>query len=134
MTAKVDAELDKVISYQVTGQSEFRDEYLNLLVEQRRDYDTLRRLGPQLGEDVHRDLAILIYPSKPVSGNYIDALVSYVNGGGKVLIVDTNFCVVTSFKWLSFKADPRRKHRRETAHLNTPSGAGAGSSGLGSRR
>src|SRR5438105_2137162 len=56
----ISAELDKVISYQVTGQSEFRDEYLNLLVEQRRDYDTLRRLGPQLGEDVHRDLAILI--------------------------------------------------------------------------
>ena len=31
----ISAELDKVISYQVTGQSEFRDEYLNLLVEQR---------------------------------------------------------------------------------------------------
>jgi len=43
-----------------------------------------------IGKDVFSgDLAVLIYPSKPVSGNYIDALVSYVNGGGKVLIVES---------------------------------------------
>src|SRR5205823_2738535 len=35
-----------------------------------------------IGKDVFSgDLAVLIYPSKRVSGNYIDALVSYVNGG-----------------------------------------------------
>lgn len=36
------------------------------------------------------------------------------NSHEKVLVVDTNFCVVTSFNWLSFRADPKRKHRRET--------------------
>lgn len=54
------SELDKVIAFQVTGQTGFRDDYRNLLVEQIRDYDVLRRLGPQLGEDVNRQLQALI--------------------------------------------------------------------------
>ncbi len=54
------SELDKVIAFQVTGQTAFRDDYRNLLAEQVRDYDVLRRLGPQLGEDVNRDLLGLI--------------------------------------------------------------------------
>ncbi|MBW7934063.1 MAG: hypothetical protein H3C62_10750 [Gemmatimonadaceae bacterium] len=35
------------------------------------------------------------------------------NSHEKVLIADTHFAVVTSFNWLSFLGDPRRKHRRE---------------------
>ncbi len=54
------AELDKVIAFQVTGQSQFRDDYLNLLNQQRRDYEALRRLGPKLSEEVGRDLVALI--------------------------------------------------------------------------
>ncbi len=54
------AELDKVIAFQVTGQAQFRDDYRNLLDQQVRDYDILRANGPQLGDDVNRDLVALI--------------------------------------------------------------------------
>lgn len=54
------AELDKVIAYQVTGQSQFRDEYIQLVNQQRRDYDILRRFGPKLGPEVTTDLDALI--------------------------------------------------------------------------
>ena len=54
------AELDKVIAYQVTGQREFRDDYLKLLNEQIRDYDNLRHLGPLLSDDVKSSLTTLI--------------------------------------------------------------------------
>ena len=50
------AELDKVIAFQVTGQPQFRDDYSNLLNQQIHDYDILRANGPQLGEDVNRNL------------------------------------------------------------------------------
>jgi len=56
----VSAELDKVIAFQVTGQTQYRDDYRNLLDQQVRDYDELRALGPRLGEDVDRDLIALI--------------------------------------------------------------------------
>lgn len=35
------------------------------------------------------------------------------NSHAKILVVDSHFCVVTSFNWLSFRADPKRKHREE---------------------
>lgn len=54
------AELDKVIAYQVTAQTQYRDDYRRLLEEQLRDYEILRRLGPLLGDDVNRDLVTLI--------------------------------------------------------------------------
>ena len=54
------AELDKVIAFQVTGQPQFRDDYQNLLNQQRHDYDILRANGPQLGEEVNRNLVTLI--------------------------------------------------------------------------
>jgi signal transduction histidine kinase len=54
------AELDKVIAFQVTGQPQFRDQYQSLLNDQIRDYEVLRRLGPQLGDDVNRNLVTLI--------------------------------------------------------------------------
>lgn len=43
------------------------------------------------------------------------------NSHEKILIADTNFCVVTSFNWLSFKGDKRKRHRRETgARIGIP--------------
>ena len=57
------AERDKIIAYQVTGQGQFRDEYLTLLDQQRHDYEKLRALGPRLGEDVGRQLRALVKES-----------------------------------------------------------------------
>ncbi len=54
------AELDKVIAYQVTGQTQFRDDYRELVEEQIEDYQILRRLGPQLSDEVGHDLLALI--------------------------------------------------------------------------
>src|SRR5438270_2967235 len=54
------AELDKVIAFQVTGEAQYRNDYRKLLDQQVRDYAALRSLGPQLGEDVNRDLKTLI--------------------------------------------------------------------------
>lgn len=54
------SELDKVIAFQVTGETQFRDDYRRLLREQVRDYEVLQNFGPQLGEDVDRDLHVLI--------------------------------------------------------------------------
>jgi signal transduction histidine kinase len=54
------SELDKVIAFQVTGETQYRDDYRKLLDRQVNDYATLRTLGPQLGEDVNRDLTTLI--------------------------------------------------------------------------
>ncbi|HUJ13329.1 MAG TPA: GAF domain-containing sensor histidine kinase [Thermoanaerobaculia bacterium] len=54
------SELDKVIAFQVTGETQYRDGYRSALDQQVRDYAALRRLGPQLGEDVNRDLQTLI--------------------------------------------------------------------------
>src|SRR5438309_302739 len=53
-------ELDKVMAYQVTGERQYRDDYHTLLMQQIRDYAVLRKLGPQLGDDVNRDLITLI--------------------------------------------------------------------------
>ena len=53
------AELDKVISFQVTGQQQYRRAYETLLAGQRRDYEQLRRMAPQLNAEVNRDLDAL---------------------------------------------------------------------------
>ena len=53
-------ELDKVIAFQVTGQPQFRDDYIQLLEQQVRDYDVLRHIGPRLGGEVETDLQALI--------------------------------------------------------------------------
>jgi signal transduction histidine kinase len=54
------AELDKIIAFQVTGQHLYRDQYIALIEQQRRDYAELRRLGPDLGSDVGRQLNVLV--------------------------------------------------------------------------
>jgi len=54
------AELDKIIAFQVTGQRQYRDQYMALIEQQRRDYAELRRLGPELGADVGRQLTTLV--------------------------------------------------------------------------
>lgn len=53
------SELDRVIAWQVTGQRQYRDDYLRLLAEQRRDYDILMRFGPKLGPEVVEHLRAL---------------------------------------------------------------------------
>ncbi|HJT18081.1 MAG TPA: hypothetical protein VJ853_11855, partial [Thermoanaerobaculia bacterium] len=54
------SELDKVIAYQVTGESQYRNDYRTVLDQQVRDYGVLRQLGPQLGDEVNADLTTLI--------------------------------------------------------------------------
>jgi signal transduction histidine kinase len=53
------SELDKVISFQVTGQQQYQREYEALLADQRRAYGQLRQMAPQLNADVNRDLDAL---------------------------------------------------------------------------
>jgi signal transduction histidine kinase len=54
------AELDKIIAVQVTGQRQYQDQYLALIEQQRRNYTTLRGLGPKLGTDVGQHLTALV--------------------------------------------------------------------------
>ena len=54
------AEVDRLTAYQVTGQSQYRTQYLKRIEGQRRNYDLLRSLGPQLGADVGARLNDLI--------------------------------------------------------------------------
>src|SRR5436190_2114115 len=54
------AEVDRLMAFQVTGQSQYRDQYLKRIEAQRRNYDTLRKLGPQLGVDVGARLNDLV--------------------------------------------------------------------------
>ena len=54
------AELDKIIAFQVTGQRQYRDQYIALIEQQRHDYAQLRVLGPDLGTDVGRQLNALV--------------------------------------------------------------------------
>ena len=53
------AELDKIIAFQVTGQSQYRDDYRTLLAVQQRDHDLLSALAPQLGSSVGEALETL---------------------------------------------------------------------------
>jgi signal transduction histidine kinase len=52
-------ELGHVIAWQVTGQKQFRDDYLRLLAQQQRDAQMLHRLAPKLGPEVVADLRAL---------------------------------------------------------------------------
>lgn len=54
------AELDKVIAFQVTGQPQFRSDYVGLVNQQRADYVILQKLGPRLGPEVNTALVALI--------------------------------------------------------------------------
>jgi len=56
----VSSELDKIIAYQVTGQRQYRDDFVQLIGEEARDYATLGRLAPQLNPDVNRELEQLV--------------------------------------------------------------------------
>src|SRR5205823_2580344 len=47
-------------AFQVTGQKQYRDQYLQRIEAQRRDYDLLRSLGPQLGVEVGARLNALV--------------------------------------------------------------------------
>jgi signal transduction histidine kinase len=59
METDLSTELDMIIAWQVTGQRQYRDSYVRLLDEQRRDYALLRRFGPKLGPAVGQNLASL---------------------------------------------------------------------------
>ena len=54
------AELDKIIAYQVTGQSQYRTEYLRLVAEQQTQAKQLERMTRDLGDDVHKDYAAML--------------------------------------------------------------------------
>jgi signal transduction histidine kinase len=57
--ADLSTELDAVIAFQVTNQSQYRNKYNDLLNDQRDEYVRLGRLGPQLGPEVKKQLASL---------------------------------------------------------------------------
>jgi len=52
-------ELDKIIAWQVTGQENYRREYLTLVQQQELNRQTLSRLLPQLDEELTKDLTEL---------------------------------------------------------------------------
>src|SRR6185369_3752285 len=52
MQVDLSAELDKVIAFQVTGQTQYRDQYFALLEQQKQSRRTLTLLTPRLGGDV----------------------------------------------------------------------------------
>jgi signal transduction histidine kinase len=58
--SELSTELNKIIAWQQTGQVQFRDDYQKLVVDQRHQYDELRRLGSKLGPQVRSDLGSLI--------------------------------------------------------------------------
>ena len=57
--AHLSTELGNIIAWQVTGQKQFRDDYIRLLAEQKQDSGTLRRLAPKLSPEVATDLKSL---------------------------------------------------------------------------
>jgi len=59
MQVDLSGELDKVIAYQVTGQEQYRRDYLRLLAEQEHNRKTLQKLAPTLGKDVDASLRTL---------------------------------------------------------------------------
>ena len=54
------AEVDRLMAFQVTGQKQYRDQYLQRIEAQRRNYEQLRKLGPQLGVEVGARLNALV--------------------------------------------------------------------------
>ena len=53
------SELDKIIAFQVTGQSQYRDDHARLIARESKDYRILRDLSGQLGPAVGRSLEVL---------------------------------------------------------------------------
>ncbi|HEX8152537.1 MAG TPA: GAF domain-containing protein, partial [Thermoanaerobaculia bacterium] len=53
------SELDKIIAYQTTGQSQYRREYFELLRAEEANRKVLQQLAPQLDEELERTLAAL---------------------------------------------------------------------------
>jgi signal transduction histidine kinase len=53
-------ELNRIIAYQVTGQNQYRNSYLQLVSEQEKNTRVLRALAPSLGEEVVRHLGIVV--------------------------------------------------------------------------
>ncbi|HWS71689.1 MAG TPA: histidine kinase dimerization/phospho-acceptor domain-containing protein, partial [Thermoanaerobaculia bacterium] len=54
------AELDKIIAYQVTGQSQYRAEYARLVAEQQAEAKQLERMTRSLGPGVHKDYTTML--------------------------------------------------------------------------
>jgi signal transduction histidine kinase len=54
------AELDKIIAFQVTGQSQYRADYVHLVAAQQAEAKSLERLTRDLGEDVHKDYTTML--------------------------------------------------------------------------
>jgi signal transduction histidine kinase len=52
-------ELDKIIAFQVTGQSQYRNDYYQLLQQQELSRTELNRLSPALGDELEADLTAL---------------------------------------------------------------------------
>ena len=70
-------ELAKVIAFQVTGQKQYRDDYLRLTADQRATTASLRRLAPELGPDVVNELGNVIretaaWHQKTREGEFVD--------------------------------------------------------------
>jgi signal transduction histidine kinase len=58
--ADLSTELGHIIAWQATsGQPQYRNDYFRLLDQQRRDYETLRKLVPKLGPEVATDFQAL---------------------------------------------------------------------------
>ncbi|MBK5259020.1 MAG: hypothetical protein JJE51_05455 [Thermoanaerobaculia bacterium] len=53
------AEVDKIIAFQVTGQTQYRDEFLRLVRQQEENRKALQQLAPQLNEELDDELAAL---------------------------------------------------------------------------
>ena len=60
MQVGLSAELDKIIAYQVTGQAQYRNDYLSLVGQQRQNRTALAKLTPLLDQDIDRSLNTLI--------------------------------------------------------------------------
>jgi len=60
MQVDLSAELDKIIAYQVTGQKQYRDEYLALVASQHRYRNQLSGLAPTLDQGIDKSLSTLI--------------------------------------------------------------------------
>jgi signal transduction histidine kinase len=60
MQVDLSAELDKVIAYQVTGQAQYRNDYLALVADHHRNRQSLAKLTPLLDQNIDRSLGALI--------------------------------------------------------------------------
>lgn len=60
MQIELSSELDKIIAFQVTGESQYRNAYFAHVAEQQRNRATLANLTPQLDRDIDTSLQTLI--------------------------------------------------------------------------